>query len=250
MNILNKIHINKLTYIILTLSVITGQFRVISLIAILLLFHGLGHIIVSKIFKWNISRIEIMPFGGNIKYDISLDEKINKELLVTIAGPLFQLIFTYILINTNILSYTETINIRNISYSLLLFNMLPIIPLDGSKLLFLLLNKISSYYKSHVILIYTSIIFLLLFIINSLYNLTFEFVIIFLIINILNEYKNHNTIINKFLLEKYLYKNKFNKLKILKKINPKSIWKNRVNLFVINKKIIHEKQILKNYFKR
>lgn len=250
MSILNKIHINKLTYLVIVLSIFTGQFRLITCTFFIIIFHEFGHIIASQIFKWKIEKINIYPFGGYIKYNISLNENILKEMIVTICGPLFQLIITLILTNISILSGKEIVEFKNISYSLLLFNLLPIVPLDGSKIIFLIYNKFTSYNKSHIFLIYTSLLFIILLFVNNVYNFTFQAVIIFLIISIINEYKNHNSIINKFLLERFLHNYNNKKIKLLYKINPKLIWKEKNNIFVDSRGVYSEKEILSKYFKR
>ena len=165
MNILNKIDIHPTTYIILLLSTLTGQFRILMFTMILIMIHELGHIIFGIIFNFKINRVSILPFGGNIKFDISLNEDPLKEILVTIMGPLFQVLGTLILINMPFITIKEAIEVKNISYSLLIFNLLPIVPLDGSKLLFLTINNFTSYKKSHLYLIYISVILSIILII-------------------------------------------------------------------------------------
>lgn len=250
MNILNKINIHITTYIILFLSTLTGQFRILMFIMILIIIHEIGHILAAKIFNWKINKINILPFGGNINFDIKLNESIKKEAIVIVMGPIFQIIGTIILINLPFISYKEIIEIKNISYSLILFNLLPIVPLDGSKLLFLGLNNITSYKKSHLYLIYISIIIsVLVIIINNYLNFTFQIILFFLIYKIYEQYKNHNSIVNKFILERYLYKHSRGKLKKINILDPKLMWRNKTNIFIHNNKCITEKELLNNYFK-
>lgn len=250
MNILNKINIHPTTYIIIFLSTLTGQFRMLMFIMILIIIHEIGHIITSRIFNWKINKINILPFGGNINFDIKLNESSFKEAVVTIMGPIFQIFGTLILTNLSFISYKEVIEINNISYSLILFNLLPIVPLDGSKLLFLGINNITSYKKSHLFLIYTSVILSVIVIMTNYLNFTFQVIVFFLLYKTHEQYKNHNSIINKFILERYLYKKKYKKAKIIKGLDPKLMWKNRENLFVYNNKCITENKLLNNYFKR
>ena len=249
MNISNKVNIHITTYTILLLSILTGQFRILMFIMILIIIHETGHILAAKLFNWKINKINILPFGGNINFDIKLNESIKKEAIVIIMGPIFQIIGTLILINLPIVSYKEIIEIKNISYSLILFNLIPIVPLDGSKLLFLTLNNITSYKKSHIYLIYISIILSVIIIINNYLNFTFQIILFFLIYKIYEQYKNHNNIINKFILERYLYKQSRGKLKKINGLNPKLMWRNKTNIFIHNNKCITEKELLNNYFK-
>lgn len=249
MNILSKIDIHPTTYILLLLSTLTGQFRILMYTMILIIIHELGHIICGIIFNFKINKVSILPFGGNIKFDISLNEAPLKEALVTIMGPLFQVLGTLILINMPFITIKEIVEVKNISYSLLIFNLLPIVPLDGSKLLFLTINNFTSYKRSHMYLIYISIVLSIVLVINSNFNFTVQTIIFFLIYKIYEQYKNHNNIINRFILERYLHKESRGRLKILNGNDPKLIWRNRKNVFVYNNKCITEHELLNNYFK-
>ena len=101
---------------------------------------------------------------------------------------------------------------------LISFNFLPIIPLDGGKLLNLILDKIFPYKLSHKITLVISIIFSILFLLltKTLLSLTLT---IFLIFNIYEEIKQKDYRFNKFLIERYLKKYKFKKIKIINKID-------------------------------
>ncbi len=155
-------------------------------------------------------------------------------------------------INNLILTNTFYI-ISNYHYSLLIFNLLPIYPLDGSKLFNLFLAKIVSYRKAHLITIYSSYIILFLVFI-LLRFITFNFNIYLLLILLLfkiNEgLKNHNSLFNKFLLERYMYKLKFWKTKIIKGYKINNMMRDKQHLFLIKEKYVSEKAILKKRFQK
>ena len=146
----------------------------------------------------------------NISYNNYVNTPLKEDFLVSISGVIFQYIF-YIITNRYIsYSYYSIIN-----YSIIIFNLLPIYPLDGSKILSVIINKLTNFYNSLKISVVISyiIIFLsilILFKINKIFILIF----IFLIIRVNKLSKNIKNIYNKFLLERYIHEFKFNKVKI------------------------------------
>ena len=97
-NFLNKISISKYTYLIIFLCLITGLIKELFIVSILIIFHEFGHYLVSYIFNWNISKINIYPFGGLIMFDDQIDKPLYQEFLITVSGPIFQWIIFFILI--------------------------------------------------------------------------------------------------------------------------------------------------------
>ena len=91
----------------------------------------------------------------------------------------------------------------NINYLLISFNFMPILPLDGGKLLNILLNKIMPYKISNIISLMISVLFTIVFIITK--KTLFAFILtIFLFKCIIIEIKNLKYKQNKFILERYL----------------------------------------------
>ena len=245
---LNKIHISKYTYLIIILSCLTGLIKELIIIGTLVIFHELGHFITSYIFKWNIKKISIYPFGGIISYDEKIDMPLIEELLITISGPLNQLLtffILYILYKLYFITDNYFNIICNYNYVILIFNLLPIVPLDGSKLLNILLNKIYSFKNSYLLTILISIIFLILFI-NYFNNYSYYLIITFLIYNIYNYIRNKDLIFNKFILERYLYKNNYKKY--YKINNIKKMKRNKKNLIKKNNIYLTEKEYIKKEY--
>ena len=107
---------------------------------------------------------------------------------------------------------------------LLKFNLLPILPLDGGKLINNLLDLIISYDLSHTISIIISFISLpLLFTFDN--KLLIIILFTFLLLNLLNEISIHKYRLELLLLERK-YK-KFNFKKTIKINNTKNIMRNK-----------------------
>jgi len=220
-----KIHL--FTYAFIIIIILNGYFNKFFDVMNIILIHELGHIISGLIFKWKIDKIVILPFGCLTIFNEKINRPLIEEFIVTISGPIFQIIHMFFL--------------EDIYYSklLLIFNLLPIYPLDGYKLLNIFLNKIFSFKLSHLISIYIS--FIVIFLFKN--NLVVIFVIFLLLLNIIKELLNHKYIFNKFILERKLYNFDFKKIKLVS--NIKEFKKDYKHVIKENGIYIKEKDYLK-----
>lgn len=224
-NFFKNIKVSKYSYIIVFLALITGQIKELLGLLIIILSHEFGHYFASKIFNWNIDKIYLYPFGGLIKYNEKIDKPFLEEFIIAISGIANQSI-VYILCIFIFKNNTYFFNIiKNYHYSILFFNLIPIIPLDGSKILNIILNKIFNFRKSYIILNIISIVLLIIFIFKS--NFSLLIVILFLIYKIYLNIKNKSILFNRFILEKYLYDD-YKKICIIN--NIKNMKRNRKNI--------------------
>ena len=51
---------------------------------------------MGVIFKWNIEKVILLPFGALTIFNEDLNRRMFEEFLIVIMGPLFQIIFTYL----------------------------------------------------------------------------------------------------------------------------------------------------------
>ena len=236
---IKKFKINYLTLYFLLISFLCGYIKYAIIIFLIVLFHELGHVIICKIFKYKINSIEIFPFGGVTKIDKLLNNSIIKDLLISIMGIIFQLIIFLITDNAVVLKYNKYI---------MIFNLLPIIPLDGSKLLFEIYALIMPYKKVIKYYYITSFIFIIIyFIFNYKYNLNNYMIIILFIYKTVEVIKNKNILYEKFILERALYNIKFNKVKN-KNEDINKYFKDTKYYYKYNNKIISDKEYLKNKY--
>lgn len=241
-NILNKIYIHPISILTLLIFTLMGEFRFISYFMLLIIVHEFGHIITSLYFKWNIEKIIILPLGGLTKYKSKINTPLKEELMVAISGVLYQIIFYLIIKNKVDYEYFSFIN-----YFILVFNLIPIYPLDGAKILNVILNKLTSFKKSITSIIFISYVFIIIltvifFKINKIVLVT----LLFLSLEVNKLYKEKDYIFNKFLLERYLEKLKFKKRKNIKNVNQMK--KDYTHIFLFNKKYITEKEFLEKTF--
>ncbi len=173
-----------------------------------------------------------------------LNIKKYKEFLIAISGPIMQIISFMILKNI-----INNYNFYYYNLVILIFNLIPIYPLDGSKILNVICNCFFSYNYSFHIMIIVSLIFIsisIFILINLKINLLLIIIFIFLIIKTIQELFNYRNIYNKFLFERYYYNFNFSKIKYIK--NIKDFYKDRRHLIYNNKIYQTEKDILRKRF--
>ena len=150
--------------------------------------------------------------------------------------PIFQIVLTILLCRID--------NIINISKTLLIFNLLPIVPLDGGRIFNISLSLIKPYKKSMIYTIKISyIVYLFLFVISINFNSYFFVLIIFLLVFKINdERKSINYLFNRFIIERYLESNKYKRSIIINKL--KDIYKYKNNIIKKNNRLYQEKEYI------
>lgn len=242
------------TYIILAISfIITGYYLNLIVLTSLIIIHELGHYTIAKILKFNVDKIIIYPYGGMTKINDLINKNINQELIISISGIIFQIILYLFIIYLNKLNIIRdyTLNIyTKYNKSLILFNILPIHPLDGSKILNLILSKIFNYNLSNKLTIYISIITIIIFLSNNIYNYNYSYIItLSILIKYLIDYiKKIKYLYNKFLLERYIYNIKYKDTIIIN--NKNKMFKNKNHIIKINNIYLKEREYLNKYFSK
>ncbi len=252
-NILNKIEFHY-TYIIMAFGlVITGHFVNLIIFTSLIIIHEMGHIVISKILSYKIDKVIIYPYGGFVKLNTRINTKIENDLLVAISGIIMQSIYFGIIF----FLYRNGI-VREYIYSLfllyhksmLIFNLLPIYPLDGAKIVNLILSKYFSFNIANYISIVISLITVVFFLYSDIYENNYSIILVIgvLMKNIYKFYKDISYIYNRFILERYLFKFNYKKKAIIK--NKDKMYKNRVHIFNDNGKLMNEKEYISTFFEK
>ena len=139
-----KFRIDLKIFIFLILFYITNQIKIYTVIMCFAIIHELGHLLVGIVLGFKPNKIEINPFGISIGFKINLmdyNKKLKKaniielkKIIIAMAGPMINLLIIFIVSILDIDIYIKTIIIYS-NLLLILFNILPIYPLDGSRIL-------------------------------------------------------------------------------------------------------------------
>lgn len=151
-------------FIFLILFYFTKQIEIYAMIMIFAIIHELGHLLAGLLMEMKPEKIEIMPFGVSISFKINAKEynkKIKKgnileikKIIVALAGPITN--FIIILITSNLkINLIKSLLIIYTNFLIMIFNLLPIYPLDGGRILKGILHIIFGKRKSEK---YTNII--------------------------------------------------------------------------------------------
>lgn len=231
-----KIKINYLTWYFLFILFLCGYIKKGIIIFLIILFHELGHIFIAKLFKYKIISIEIFPFGGVSKIDKLLNESFLTDFLIAIMGVIFQC-FLFLIFKSS--------EFVKINLYLILFNLLPIIPLDGSKIIFEIYAYFFNYKKSIKLYYITSFIFIFLyFILNFKYSLNNYMIIILFIYKTIEVVKNKSIFYEKFILEKIFYDINYKRFKQINGFSNE-FYKNLKYYYFANDKIISDREYLR-----
>lgn len=209
-NLLSKLSIHPLFWLVIGIGIITGHFKQLLLIFFIVFAHEMGHALTAHFFRWRLKKIELLPFGGVTEVDEHGNRPLLEEMLVIIAGPLMHapmLLLANGLWHVSLISNQtyEMFIMHNIM--ILAFNLLPIWPLDGGKLIQMFISTRYPYYRAQRIFMTLSFFLLILFIcFYSMYApVTLHIVIVFTFLAIANmlEWKQLNYAHVRFLLERY-----------------------------------------------
>jgi stage IV sporulation protein FB len=182
----------------------------LCLLLLIIFVHEMGHAVAASFFSWRIKRISFLPFGGVAEIDEHGNRPLREEAIVTLAGPLQHLWLMgggVLLSEWNVIS-PELLDLF-IQYNLMVltFNLLPIWPLDGGKIVFLLFSLKHSFPIAHrqtlIVSIGSLIIFVAAALMISPFNLNVWIVITFIIISLYTEWKQQPFVFMRFLLERY-----------------------------------------------
>ena len=241
------IKINSLTIYFLLLAFFCGLIKNALIIFTIVLIHEMGHVFFIKLLGYEIDSINIYPFGGITKVNKDLNTPINQELLIAWGGIIFQC-FLFLLLFLPLFSLPTKHLIFFYNTSIMMFNLIPIIPLDGSIITSSFFAKFLSFQKTYLLTIILSIFNIIVFLIfDFTHSLNNYLITIFLIYKTYEYLKNKNYIYNRFLLERYLKNFSFKNIST-KKGNLKILKKDTYQYFIEKEGIKSEKVKLQEKF--
>ncbi len=248
MKMLLKIKLHPTTIVYFGLSLLSGHFKQFLFIFFIVLFHEAFHTITALIYKFDVKKIMVMPFGAFVEIGDFGHHRVLDELIVVIMGLFSHVVMTilfYLSIKCQILSNHSYQFCMSVNLAVFYLNLLPIWPLDGAKILHLLFSYILSYKKCIFLVSLTSIIFFSLFVAYNGFQVNGYIIYCYLIFQIYQFYMNMEYMYFNFLFTRR-NKNEYFK----KKFHQNNEFHRPYdNIYLYNKRIYSEKEFIKKELK-
>ncbi len=138
-----KFRIDLKIFVFIILFFLTKQIEIYAIVMFFAFIHELGHLIAGIMLGMKPEKIEIKPVGFSISFRLKPEDynkrvkKANqlevKKIIIALAGPMTNAIVILISINLKI-NILKELTIIYANILILLFNILPIYPLDGGRI--------------------------------------------------------------------------------------------------------------------
>lgn len=140
--IISFFQINYSFLVLLLLFAILDELLFYFIYLLFLIIHELSHLLVAKKKGYLPKKLKLTAFGASLEgFD---DFLLEDEIKIVLAGPFFNfcaVVFCYLSFWFYPESYTYLSQVLEVNLSILIFNMIPIFPLDAGRLLLCLISK-------------------------------------------------------------------------------------------------------------
>ncbi|OAH56138.1 MULTISPECIES: M50 family metallopeptidase [Bacillaceae] len=257
------ISVHPLTWLLAAAAAAIGMFAEALCLLIIVFIHELGHAAAAKYCGWRIVKIELLPFGGKLETSEHAGRPLTEEWLVVLAGPMMHIPMTCIailLVKAGMMEPAIYALFFQLNVLILFFNLLPVLPLDGGKMVLLLLSAVRPYYASYRLAIHFSFFMLVCLFGAAVYFLPFYIQLIltvsYVAVQLLVMWKEKEYMFIRFLTARF-YEPVPLRVKRIHIDNQQSLLemvrmfrRNRTHLFIVNQKEnITESRLLAHYFK-
>lgn len=214
MEVLTKIKVHPLFWGVIMIGIFTARFKELIILFCIVFIHELGHALAAAHYKWRIKQIQLLPFGGVAELDEHGNKPLKEELVVVLAGPLqhvWMIAVAYVLYTMGIVREEMYYFFMWNNLLILCFNLLPIWPLDGGKIMFNILSYKLPFLRAHDMMLKVSFVLFQFILMWQLFwnitNMMMWILLLFVAVSLYQEWKQSRYAFIRFLLERY-YGNK------------------------------------------
>jgi stage IV sporulation protein FB len=132
-----RLRIHLLFWAVIGLALMTGHFLEILTLFTIVIIHEMGHVAVARELGWTVTEIQLLPFGGVATMEDAAASHPMDEIVVALAGPFMNVVMMAVSLLfwwTNLWSEEWTRFFVNSNAIIAGFNLLPIWPLDGGRI--------------------------------------------------------------------------------------------------------------------
>ena len=245
----NRLKFTPSFYAMTLLAIMLGYLNEYVIFALTIIIHECGHLTMAFFYKWELEELRFFAFGGVMEFKGELNKSNKEDLVVSSGGILFNVItlFILLLLRNNTSSY---LHLYLYNYAIwaqlfvIIFNLIPLPPLDGSRLVSAILCYFWPYKTVLQIVKWLNVVLVIIgTVITFLYDIRQIFLIVsFLTYSTIKYNQQIDYIFQRFLLQKKMYINVDLPRKIVK-IKSHSwedkIYRGYLNSFQV-KNLLHE----------
>ncbi|GAB2672895.1 M50 family metallopeptidase [Paenibacillus thermoaerophilus] len=143
--------VHPLFVLVMALAVATGNWLEIVTLFGIVLIHELGHLAAALRMGWPVREVQLLPFGGVLVTDESGRSTAKEEIAVAIAGPLQHVWLIGAAYLFGWLGWWPadwTAYFISANAGIALFNLLPVLPLDGGRIVMAVATRWIPYYRA------------------------------------------------------------------------------------------------------
>lgn len=225
-----------------------GIWKVLFFIFLMLSIHEAAHIAVARYFRYEITEITLYPFGLCARMDHLGFGNVFAELAIILAGPACHLLYPFLfqgLLSMAMISPSFYEYLCMMNMSILVFNLLPIYPLDGGRFMQSLFHLVLRFQTAQYISFLCSIMnMILIYYYRLLDTFSGHVILLFLAFQIIISWKEMGLTTLQF-----LHYRKCHPTRLRLRYNKKTdFFRANTNLLKVKDGWILEEEWLKHYF--
>ncbi len=190
------------------LSLLSGYFLETITLFTIIIIHEIGHVAMARELGWRVTEVQMLPFGGVAVMEDAIASHPIDEIVVALAGPFMNtaMIFVSLLFWQTGLWTAEWTHFFMYSNALIAgFNLLPIWPLDGGRIVQALLALRTAYRTAALVSIGASSLLAAVMLGIGLFSLHLNTIMVALYLLVINtqSFLRFPFLFFRFLIEKY-----------------------------------------------